>query len=368
MKLKLPTKQLLASLANLKAIAKPSTTHAILSNVRFTANKDTVELLGMDLEKQLAVTLPCKVTRKGTTTISCQRLHDSLAKAKGDECEISTDEKQQSTIKVGGAVVRLAGLPSEEMPQVIGLAEAVSVTIPAAQLNDLLSKSLVHASTDKSRAMFCSVILLSKGGTLYIQATNGNRLITCDTGIAFKSPRQFIIPRESVPSFVALASTGDVELLLGENALSAKTESCEFSTKIIEGSLPDFEKVYPPKDERKHKITANREELIELLEFAEVLTSDLTRAVVVSCDGKRVTAKANAGDVGSSENSIAAQDGSATIEFAINPAFLRDSLKCLTGETATLEMVDAFTAIVLAEDGITCAVCPLRIKTNEEAK
>lgn len=366
MKLTLPTKQLLAALATVKGIAKPSTTHPILSNVCISATADdTITLLGMDLEKQLTITMPAKVKEVGRTTLSCAKLHDSLAKARGADCVIETNDAHQSTIRVGNAVTKLLGLPPEDMPQPIELIKGTVVYISASMLNSFLGKSLVHSSTDKSNGILQSVTALSRDGKLNFQATNRKRAIMCNTEIDFTADDLFIIPKESVPMMVSLASEGEIELKFCEGAMFVKTDNCSFATKLIEGRMPDFKSAFP--DVRPIEIMANREELIGVIEYAEVQTTEAAYRVSIGCDGSKIVAKGcgslvdnkEEGFMDMNQDSMPVMKGSSKIEFNINPLYFRDALKCMSNDEVKLEMVDHRMPVVIQEPGIICMIVPM---------
>jgi len=377
MKLQIPTKTLLSALATLKPIAKPSTTHPILGNVAIGAEGESVTLTGTDMEKHLSIVLPCKVKEPGSTTIPATKLHDSLSKMRAPECSIEhiaipktlpTGEKiteHQITVRSGGAVTKLLGLGMEDMPQPIKTIGGQSVTIPAAKFASLLTKSLAHASSDKSRAILNSVFLVSRTGKLFIQSTDGRRAILCDSGIDFASDGAFIVPKESVPTMVALSTDGDVTLLMSPESLTIKTGDREFSTKLIEGNPPNFDNAIPK--DRPLNITMNRAELTAIVEYAEIQTSEQSSAVKLVCDGKTMTATGASGKSGAeefmnlNEDSAPVKKGSDNIEFAMNPQFLRDAMKALSEDEVTLEMANEMSAVVIQEDGIMVVLMPMRI-------
>lgn len=364
MKISIPTKQLLAALATLKPIAKPSTTHPILGNVAIVAEGESVTLTGTDMEKQLSIVLSCKVKEPGSTTIPASKLHDSLSKMRAPECSIETTAKHETTVRAGTAVTKLLGLGMEDMPQPIEVSDSTSLTIPAVDFNRSMERALMFAHADPSSASLCSVILLARNGKLNAQATNRKACIICAFETPFTTDGAFVIPRESVPSMVKLATEGDVILTFGDSSLSVKTEGIEFRTKLIESNMPEFEQAYPK--DRSQKITTNREELAGIVEYAEIQTSEVASYVILDCDGKTVTARGakstvTDGFMDMNEDSAKVKKGSAVIEVKVNPSYLRNALKCITGDDAVIELVDNITPVVIQEDGVRISICPMRI-------
>lgn len=365
MKLTIPTGPLVSALASLKPIAKSSTTHPILSNVLLVADKNTLTLTATDMEKQISITLDCRVSKKGSTTLSASRLHDSLSKARGQECLIEVTDKHQATICAGSATTRILGLPPEEMPQPIAISGGTSLTMDAAKLAEYLSNSLLHASNDKTRPKMCSVFFVSRRGKLNIQASCGRRAIIFDTGVDFESKDQFLIPRESVPAMVGICTSGDAEIVLADGVVLLKTPTASLATKLIEGVMQDFEKAFPA--DRPLQITGNREQLLAIVEYAEVQTAPNYRIVSLMCDGSKIIAKGAGRFIGSeteafmdmNEDAIPCASGSSELTVVLNPQFLRDALKSLESEDVTMEFKDALTPFVMKDIGVVITVFPI---------
>lgn len=372
MKISIKTKALAAALATIKTVAKPSTTHAILGNVQITANKDGITLLGTDLEKQLSITLECTVKEQGSTTVPCNKLHDSIAKARGQDCVIESNPAHEMTIRIGSAVAKIRGLDPSEMPQSISAFSGQSVKMEASKFSDALTKTLIHASSDKAHAILCSVFASSDDGNLVFKSSDKRRGCIYDTGSKFSSADAFIIPRESIPAMASLADSGEVEIVFSEGVMSAKSDNAEFATKLIEGNGAAMSKSISgvAAGDRDVKIEVMREELIGVLEYAEVQTVIDGKKVFIECDGSKLTAKgagghgdpAVSGFMDMNEDTMAVGKGSFPIEFAANPQFFRDSLKCLSEEKVTLEMVDSVQPIIMREGPLTCMLMPMFVK------
>lgn len=363
----------LAALTSLKPIVKPSTTHAILGNVAIISEGKTLTLIGMDLEKKKSVAIPCRSIEDGSTAIKLAPLHAYLSTRPEPDCEVSltiTKQKETNvvshvtTIKCGRSKNVMPGLPIEEMPpfpSIIG--KPLSLAIPAALLNECLLKSLVQCAVEDTRGYLKSVMFVARKGLLNIQATNGQRLIIFYTPIEFKTDSVFIIPRESIASLANLETSGEIAIELGDNIISASAENCQFSTKLIEANVQNFENVFPPKDKISISVTAKREELLNEIESAETQTSDESRNISLDCNGPKITIKSVGRDIGNVESIMDAKDGSGKIAFSVNPLFLKDALKAFDDEEITLQFMDAITPFVIRNDSRVSVVYPMRLET-----
>lgn len=369
MKIIIPTKALIAALATLKPIAKPSTTYPILSNVHIKTSEDEITLVAMDGTQQLSITIPATVKRQGSTTLSCAKLHDSLASMpRPQQTTIDTNVNHESTITDGTASMKLRGLdPAEMIQPVIMDAKPKSLTISAEILKSLLTKALVHSSQDETRAFLVSVILIGRDGKLCIEAADGRRELLCKTDVDFAGKDYYIIPKDSVPS-MAIQTEGDVELQLCDNALAVKSDAMEFRTKLIEWRLPDLMGAIP--SERPLAITVNREELIGVVKYAQQQSSKEFYMVTINCDGKAITvcgveSKGKESDdfMNMNEDSVIVEKGSSTIPaISLNPQYFIDGLKAFTGTDVKIEIVNERLPIVIAQEGMIFAQCPIASK------
>lgn len=366
MKITIPTKQLLAAVATLKPICKPSTAYPVLSNVCVTATKDGITLLGMDGEKQLSITLPCKVKERGATTMSCSRLHDSLVDARSADCTIETTEKHETTIRAGTAVSRILGLPVEDMIQQVAVSDGEGIMISATKFNNAMNACFLHSSDEDSKPLFKSVVILSRNGVLNFQASDYKHAVICGTEILFEEEGFFIIPRDSVPAITKLATEGEIALLFGENAMSVKADGIEFRTKLIEGNLPDFETAFPV--DRPLKIIVNLGELDAIVKYAEKGTSELAKHIILECDGSKLTARGQGAVKSESsdtffdinEDSAKCEEGS-VIKFKMNPQYIKDVLKCLSVEKVTLEIVNETKPVIIQDGDNRFSICPIKL-------
>lgn len=369
MKLTIPTKLLLAALATIKPIAKPSTSHAIISNVAVIANKDSVTIMANDIDKQLSITIPCKVKEQGSTTMSCARLYSWLSEVGSPECSIDTNANHESTIRAGTAVQKILGMDMKDMPPDVSAGDGEGIKIDAATFNSFMAKSLIHAEEKKENAIFCSVQLLARNGVLNIQGSNGQRAIMCATSLGFEEPGQFIVDRDSVPSMMSIATEGELEILIGENALSVKSDTCSFSTKLIEGLVPNYEQAFPEK--MPLSITVNRKEMERVVKIAEIGTSEQASHIILRCDGSKLTVTGSAevivkkeedGFFQISEDYLKVKKGSAVVNMKCKPNYLRDALKCMVLDEVKIEFDENPRIVVIQEPGVSVMICLMRLE------
>ena len=86
-------------------------------------------------------------------------------------------------------------------------------------------------------------------GKIKLVATDGHRLalseVELDTGV--ETDKQIIIPRKAVLELSRLleASDSPAKCILSQNHLRVETGQLVFTTKLIDGKFPDYQRVIP---------------------------------------------------------------------------------------------------------------------------
>ncbi len=99
-------------------------------------------------------------------------------------------------------------------------------------------------------------------------ATDGHRLAmdTEDMNTAAdKTIRKVIVPRKGILEFARLLGEGEdnVDVVIGSNHIRAKTANFTFTSKLVDGKFPDYDRVLPKGGDKK--IIADRNELRQSL-------------------------------------------------------------------------------------------------------
>ena len=113
-------------------------------------------------------------------------------------------------------------------------------------------------------------------------ATDGHRLAYCEkeTDCELSDIKQVILPRKGVLELSRLLDNSEdkVKIILGNNHLRVELNNIRFTSKLIDGRFPDYNRVIP--DDGLCVITAEREVLKQALIRASILSNDQEEADV----------------------------------------------------------------------------------------
>ncbi len=367
MNLTITKDQIIAGLQAVQNVVSTRTTLPILSNVLIRAEGSHVEFTATDLDVTVACKVEAKVVKPGATTLPVKKLFGIVRELQG-EIEIETDDKNLSSIRSGSSFFKIHGLAADEFPPLPKFKDDKKVSLPQENIRGMIRKTSFAVSTDESRYVLNGIFISLKEGKMTFVATDGRRLALVDeeVDISEKSAGEFIVPAKAVNELNRLLQDkGDVELKFGENQASfALKNETGFSvlliTKLIEGNYPNYRQVIP--GEAKERIGVGREELVQALRRAEIMTSEKANSVKLAFGKNLLTITANSPEVGEARETMAINYKGKELAIAFNPRYLIDPLNALTEDEVFVELIDELSPGVVKINGpFLYVVMPMRL-------
>ena len=368
MNLTIAKDQILVGLQAVQNVVGSRTTLPILSNVLVRAEGDHVEFTATDLDVSVSCKVEAKVLKPGATTIPVKKLFGIVRELGGTEIEIEVDEKNICTIRCGSSFFKIHGLGADEFPPLPKFKDDKKVVLSQETVKDMLKKTSFAVSTDESRYVLNGIFISLKDHKMTMVATDGRRLALVDeeVDISEKSAGEFIVPAKAVTELNRLLQDkGDVEIKFGENQASfalkdEKSAAVLVITKLIEGNYPNYKQVIP--GEAKERVPLNREEFVQALRRAEIMTSEKANSVKLAFGRNSLAITANSPEVGEARETMAVNYKGKEMAIAFNPRYLIDALNALTEDEVFFELIDELSPGVLKINGpFLYVVMPMRL-------
>jgi DNA polymerase-3 subunit beta len=368
MNLTIAKDQIIAGLQAVQNVVTSRTTLPILSNVLMRASDGKVEFTATDLDVTVACSVEAKIVKPGATTVPVKKLFGIVRELNGGEIEIETDEKNVTSIRSGSSYFKIHGLAAEEFPPLPRFKDDKKVLLQQDAVRAMLKKTSFAVSTDESRYVLNGIFMSLKDGKMTLVATDGRRLALVDeeVEISEKSAGEFIVPAKAINELNRLLQDkGEIEIKFGENQSSfALKDDKGFSvlliTKLIEGNYPNYRQVIP--GEARERIPINREELLQALRRAEIMTSEKANSVKLSFGKNQLSITANSPEVGEARETLAVNYKGKELAIAFNPRYLIDPLAALSEDEVFIELIDELSPGVLKINGpFLYVVMPMRL-------
>ncbi|GAA5104816.1 DNA polymerase III subunit beta [Bartonella jaculi] len=362
MRITVDRNQLFKSLGRVHRVVERRNTVPILSNVLIDANKDGVQLKATDLDLEVTESFTADVKQAGAITVPAHLLYDIVRKLPdGSEIVLSVDMNQANTMSVvsGRANFQLQCLPKIDFPESLPGQFGYRFSLPASALKHLLDCTQFAISTEETRYYLNGIYFhIVDEGILKLRlvATDGHRLAQVDmeapSGV--EGMPGIIVPRKTVGELQKLLSeeVGDTVCVeLSETKIRFSVGSVVFTSKLIDGTFPEYQRVIPLANDKK--LVVNRQDFSSAVDRVSTISIDRGRAVKLTIEQGQLKLVVNNPDSGSAEDQLAVTYTSDPLEIGFNSRYLLD----IAGQLSSDEMV-----FMLAEAG-----APALIRDNDDA-
>ena len=352
MKLTASREALLQPLQAVIGVVERRQTMPILANVLLTAKDGQVTLTATDLEVELAADVDMEVEAGGDVTVPGRKLLD-ICRALPDNAEISMNlSGEKLNVKSGRSRFSLMTLPAAEFPTVEDISAEQSVSVSQAKLMKLLDKT--HFSMAQQDVRYYLNGLLLETGARYLRgvATDGHRLALCEVELDQKemTEQQVIVPRKGVLELQRLlGGKGDLEVILGRNHIRIQLEGIRFTSKLIDGRFPEYERVIP--QDTSNQLTSDRESFRGALQRTAILSNEKYRGIRLNIKPGALLLQAHNPEQEEAEEELEISYDGDDIEIGFNVNYLLDALGAIESEEVALAVVDGNSSCLLREPG-----------------
>jgi DNA polymerase-3 subunit beta len=366
--LQIDKEALLTPLQAVTGIVEKRHTLPILSNVLIERKQDLLNLVATDLEIQISTTCEAggKVTENQSLTVSARKLQDILRSLpEGTEATLDL-QANKVQLKAGKSRFNLQTMPAEDFPK---MAEAGDLqarfSVRQKLLQELLLLVQFAMAQQDIRYYLNGLLLVLDGSKIKVVATDGHRLSYADGSLeATHEKREVILPRKAVLELSRQLSSGDAEVQIEIYASQVRFRygTSELVTKIIDGKFPDYTRVIPVNYSKT--ITLNRQELLQSLQRAAILSNEKFRGVrwMLTAGSLRISCT-NTEQEEAQEEMDVSYDGEA-LDVGFNITYLLDVLNNVHTEKIDCSFGDANSSMLITvpdRDDFRYVVMPMRI-------
>ena len=350
------------------------TTHPVLSNIKATAEGDSLVLVGRDAET-VGIRYELRgilVGRPGSAILPATQLIQILRES--TDSDISLDATGDGTkVKVGTSRFEMPGFPVDEFPDLPAFDDGGRYhEITAGVLRTMIHRTAFAADRKDSGGRFAltGVLWEAEGKVARLVATDTKRLAMCEGPATIYGPPEPTKGSHLVPSKAIgllernLVDDGElVRVGLRPNEALFQTERAMIYTRLVEGRYPPYRDIL--NQTRKTagvKVQLPVESFMSRVRQAAIMTDDDSKRVDMTFGSGKVAMKARGAATGSSEVEMPLEDyDGPDVEIAFDPQYVVEFLRALEGEpTVSLEMTDGTKpALFRCGDGYVYLVMPL---------
>jgi DNA polymerase-3 subunit beta len=160
---------------------------------------------------------------------------------------------------------------------------------------------------------------------------------------------QMILPRKGVLELARLLvdDEAEIQINIGSNHIRATTGDFSFTSKLVDGKFPDYEKVVPRSP--TNILKGSRQELRQAFTRTAILSNEKFRGVRLKLTANTLDIVANNPEQEEAEETVPVDYSGETLEIGFNVSYLLDVLGVLSGDQIKLSLADPNSSALLEE-------------------
>lgn len=363
---------LVKAVSQAQSVVERRNTIPILANVLIETTEDGVSFRATDLDTEVVDRAPAQVERPGATTVSASMLNDIARKLPDGALVVLTLEPETGrlTVQAGRSNFSLATLPREDFPVISTSEYPANFKAPAPVLRRLFDKSKFAISNEETRyylnGVYMHVAQTDAGPTLRCVATDGHRLARIDAPLPAGASGLpgVIVPRKTVNELRKLLDDDEAEIAVSvsETKVRFATATLTLTSKVIDGTFPDYTRVIPSGNTRKLEVDAG--DFAKAVDRVATVSSERSRAVKLALDEDRLVLSVNAPDSGAADEELSVAYADEPLEIGFNAKYLHEIASQIERENAVFLFNGSGDAALIREGGDESAVyvvMPMRV-------
>lgn len=345
---------LLRPLTLVAGVVERRQTLPVLSNVLIELDGDQVALTGTDLEVELiGRTVASAVEQQGAATVPARKLMD-ICKSLPEQSDIQLSvEDGRAVLTSGRSRFTLSTLPAAEFPNIEETDASQELSIPRGTLKHLIESTAFAMAQQDVRYYLNGMLLEMQSQLLRAVSTDGHRLAMCsrELEVNVDEPQKLIVPRKGILELSRLLDDSDepLSLTLGATHIRAHTGDFTFTSKLIDGKFPDYERVIPRGGDKV--VLAERTELRQVLSRTAILSNEKYRGIRLYLEPGNLKVMANNPEQEEAEESVAVEYDGPAMEMGFNVGYLIDVMGVINEDRVQMTFADPNSSALLEDPG-----------------
>jgi DNA polymerase-3 subunit beta len=368
MKLVVSREAILKPLQLVSGVVERRQTLPVLSNVLLVLEGEHLSLTGTDLEVEIVGRVQLDSPGvDGEVTVPARKFADIVRSLpEGADLELS-EEEGRVLLKSGRSRFTLSTLPAADFPNVEDGPSDLQFSCQQGEIKRLIDRTAFAMAQQDVRYYLNGMLWEVKPNQLRVVATDGHRMAMCTRTVAVNvtEPVQAILPRKGVLELSRLMDEPEesVDVTLSANHIRVTSEGYTFTSKLVDGKFPDYERVLPRGGDKV--IFGARAELKQAFSRTAILSNEKYRGVRLLLEDGLMTIVANNPEQEEAEEQLTVDYSGSSLEVGFNVSYLADVANVISSDTVKMTLSDANSSALLEEpvdDGDSVyVVMPMRL-------
>jgi DNA polymerase-3 subunit beta len=341
MKLTVNREDIISPLQLISGVVERKQTMPVLSNILMILENNQLTLTGTNMEVELVCKIDgIEMTSAGAVTVPARKLTD-ICRSLPENAVIELYlENEKIHLRSGKSHFTLTTLPAEHFPNIEEDEQELTVSFLQKDFKRMLDAT-AYAMAQQDVRYYLNGLLLELGNE-YIRAvaTDGHRLAvsTLSTELELATERQIVVPRRGILEFSKLLSDTDntLQVSLSNNHIRSHIGNFIFTSKLIEGKFPDYNRVIPRGGDKV--VIADRLALKAMFIRASILSNENIRGVRFQLSNGLLQVFANNPEHEQAEDSLEVSYQGEDLQIGFNVSYLIDVMNVIDDDVVKITL------------------------------
>ena len=311
---------------------------SILSNILIIAENNSLTIKATDSKVKFSTVIPVDIQQEGRTTIFCDKFMSILSSLPSGEIEFIQEDIGVTIKPIAKRVkFQLKSQASEKFPEVGSSENVPFFEIPSKDFKEMISETIFAVSNDVNRYFMTGVYFVKNGDTLTMVATDGRRL-SCDNKTGFSIPdfQPAIIPTKILSCVLKNApDEGNIQLAVIDKSVFVKFANLEFSSVLIDGQFPNYQKVIP--ENLSMSFMVNKADLDAALKRTTIMVDKKVSKIIFKISSGVLKLISPESDIGTADEEIPCRYDGQDISMILNFTYVIEPLKVIDSENVVFD-------------------------------
>ena len=311
---------------------------SILSNILIIAENNSLTIKATDSTVKFTTVVPVDIQEEGRTTIFCDKFMSILSSLPSGEIEFIQEDIGVTIKPIAKRVkFQLKSQASDKFPE-SGTSENVPFfEIPSKDFKEMIKETIFAVSDDRNRYFMTGVYFVKNGDVLTMVATDGRRL-SCDnkSGFSVADFQPAIIPTKILACVLKNApEEGNIQLAVVDKSIFVKFGNVEFSSVLIEGQYPNYQKVIP--ENLTKSFMVNKADLDAALKRITIMVDKKVSRIIFKISSGVLKLISPESDIGTADEEIPCRYDGIDFSMALNFNYVTEPLRVIDSENVVFD-------------------------------
>lgn len=355
-------RDLLRLLSRTQGIASKRSTMPMLTCVLLEASGSELRMSATDLYIGVSGKVSADVAKPGKIAIPAKDLFERVKSMGDGQLTLTVLDNSGVLLKGAGSARKFTvkGMPGDDFPPLPSPDDgSSSLTLEAATLARLISKTSASMSTDETRANLSSTLFEWEGDIVRMVTTDGHRLSKMEVKVDGRQANAtMLIPAKGIQELRRLCedavassskdSPATFSIVQSGPHTFFTNDSFTFCVKLVDSAFPPYAQIIPRSFQRT--VTASRSALSDALRAVSIAASDVNGGVKLAIKAGTVEVTSESGDKGQGSDEVSVDLEGQPITIAFNAQYLIEALAAIDSENVRIRLGGDLDPAVIEDD------------------